>query len=315
MTDDRLERDLRQFLVARDPGPVPASLHAAVSAVPNTAPVSGIRGFLGRALPPLAAAAVLVVLMTVLSSIRLGPFDGAGATPVIGPAPSSLPSLVAGDGVTATVNPSLLQLALAGTALIGLGVVAARAKRRALGYGAIAAILGIVWIGSMIGTSDALEQGSGAFGVEPSMERPAGFERGVFVRAEGDAEFRILVGVTNLSRLPLDVVGVAPGEYQVPDADRLPRIVGIGYLPDDDCCLPSRARAFTRLHLDPGQPVQLVVLARAGRCATATLDIGAAQIDTLPLVYEQLTLLHTAVVRLEQPVSILNNGICQSLSP
>ena len=310
MTDDRLERDLRQFLVARDPGPVPASLHAAVSAVPNTAPVSGIRGFLGRALPPLAAAAVLVVLMTVLSSIRLGPFDGAGATPVIGPTPSSLPSLVAGDGVTATVNASLPHLALAGTVLIGLGVVAARAKRRVLGYGAIAAILGIFWIGSMIGTSDALGAGSGAFGVEPFMERPGGFETGVFVRAEDDDEFRILVGVTNLSRLPLDIVGVAPGGYQIPDADRLPRIVGVGYLPEDDCCLPSRARAFTRLHLDPGQSVQVVVLGRAGRCATATVNVGATQIDSLPLVYEQLTLLHTSAVQLGEPVSILNDGIC-----
>jgi hypothetical protein len=310
MTDDRLERDLRQFLVARDPGPVPASLLTAVSAVPDTTLPSGISSFLRRALPPLAAAAVLVVFVTVLASIRQEPFDGAGATPVIGPTPSSLPSLVAGDGVTATVNPSLPHLALAGTALIGLGVVAARAKRRVLGYGAIAAILGIVWIGSMIGTSDALEQGSGAFGVEPFMERPAGFDRGVFVRAEGDAEFRFLVGVTNLSRLALDVVGVAPGEYQVPDADRLPRIVGVGYLPDDDCCLPIRARAFTRLHLDPGQSVQLVVLGRAGRCATATVNVGATQIDSLPLVYEQLTLLHTAAVQLEEPASILNDGIC-----
>jgi hypothetical protein len=310
VTDDRLERDIRQFLAARDPGPGPASLHAAVSAVPNTAPVSGIRGFLGRALPPLAAAAVLVVLVTVLASLRLVSFDGAGATPVIGPTPSSLPSLVAGDGVMATVNPSLLHLALAGTALIGLGVVAARAKRRVLGYGAITAILGIVWIGSMIGTSDALEQGGGAYGVEPFLERPAGFESGVFVRAEGDVEFRLLVGITNFSRLPLDLVGIAPGAAQVPDADRLPRIVGVGYLPDDDCCLPSGARAFTRLHLDPGQSVQLVVLARAGRCATTTVESGASQIDSLPLVYEQLTLLHTAAVQLEEPVSILNDGTC-----
>jgi hypothetical protein len=281
-----------------------------VGAVPDTTPPSGIGSFPRRALPPLAAAAVLVVLVTVLASIRLGPFDGAGATPVIGPTPASLPSLVAGDGVTATVSPSLLHLALAGTALIGLGVAAARAKRRVLGYGAIAAILGIVWIGSMIGTSDALEQGSGAFGVEPFMERPGGFETGVFVRAKSDDEFRILVGVTNNSRLPLDLVGIAPGGYQIPDADRLPRIVGVGYLPEDDCCLPSRARAFTRLHLDPGQSVQLVVLGRAGRCATETVDVGATQIDSLPLVYEQLTLLHAAAVQLDEPVSILNGGIC-----
>lgn len=308
MNDDAVfEREIRSMLGRRDPGSAPAHLS---DAVVERLRRDGERSRLkARGRPVLNAAAGLAAVI-VLALIVLGRPSGPGAKPDVGPTPSSPPSLVAGDGVMATVNPSLLHLALGGTALIGLGVLAARATRRIVGYAAVTAILAIIWVGSMIGTSDALDQGTGAFGVEPLMERPVGFASGVFVRAEGDAEFRILVGVTNLSRLPLDVVGVAPGGYQIEDADRLPRIVGVGYLPYDDCCLPSRGRAFSRLHLDPGQSVQLVVLARAGRCASATVDIGAAQIDSLPLVYEQLTLLHTAEVQFQEPVSILNDGNC-----
>jgi hypothetical protein len=208
-----------------------------------------------------------------------------------------------------SVGPPVLQLAIAGAALVGLAVIAARARRRAVGYGAITAMLGMVWIGSMIGTSDALGH-SGGFGVDPFIERPAGFESGMFVRADGDVEFRVLVGVTNSSRLPLDLVGIAPARTEIPDLDRLARIVGLGYLPDDDCCLPSRARPFERLHLDPGELIHLVILGRAGRCATATVETGASQIDSLPLVYEQLTLLHTASLQLDEPISILNDGVC-----
>jgi hypothetical protein len=307
MNDDAiLEGEIRSMLGRRDPGSAPADLgDEVVARLRRDGERSRLKA-LGR---PVVNAAAGLAAMVVLAVIVLGRPSGPGSTPVIGPTPSSLTSLVAGEGVTAVVNPPLLQLALAGAALIGLGVVAARARRRTVGYAAVTAIIGIVWIGSMIGTSDALEQGGG-FGVEPFLERPPGFESGVFVRADGDDEFRVVVGVTNRSRLPLDLVGVVPRTVQIADQDRLPRIVGLGYLPDDDCCLPSRARAFTRLHLDPAESVQLVVLGRAGRCATTTVESGASLIDSLPLVYEQLALLHTAAVPLEEPVSILNDGVC-----
>jgi hypothetical protein len=307
MNDDAVfEGEIRSMLRRRDPGSAPANLGDDVVVRLRRDGDRSRWQAVGR--PVLNAAAGLVAVV-VLAVIVLGRPGGPGSTPAIGPTPSGLPSLVAGEGVTAVVNPPLLQLALAGAALIGLGVVAARARSRPVGYAAVTAIIGIVWIGSMIGTSDALEQGGG-FGVEPFLERPPGFDSGVFVRADGDDEFRVVVGVTNRSRLPLDLVGVVPRAVQIPDQDRLPRIVGLGYLPDDDCCLPSRALAFTRLHLDPGELVHLVVLGRAGRCATPTVEAGAMRIDSLPLVYEQLTMLHTDALQLDEPVSILNDGVC-----
>lgn len=179
-----------------------------------------------------------------------------------------------------------------------------------MGYAAVTGILGIVWIGSMIGTSDALEESGGAFGVEPFLERPAGFENGVFVDADGDDEFRIVVAIANTSRLPLDLIGVVPRVVDLEFRERLPRVVALGYLPADDCCLPSRARSFSRLRLEPGESVQLVVLGRAGRCATSTVEVGATLIDSLSFLYDQLTLLHTAEIQLTEPISILNDGVC-----
>jgi hypothetical protein len=308
MNDDAVfEAEIRSMLDRRDPGAALASLgEAIVERLRRDRERSRLRA---RSRPVVNAVAGLAAVI-VLAVIVLGRPGGLGTSPGFEPTPSGPSSpLLEGSGLISSVGPPVRLLALAGAALVGLAVVAARAKRRAIGYVAVTAMLGIVWIGSMIGTSNALGQ-TGAFGGEPFLERPAGFDSGLFIRADGDDEFRVLVGVINRSGLPLDLVGIARNAADIPDQDRLVRIVGLGYLPDDECCLPSRALAFTRLHLDPGELVHLVILGRAGRCATPTVEAGAMQIDSLPLVYEQLTVLHTAALQLDEPVSILNDGIC-----
>ena len=52
------------------------------------------------------------------------------------------------------------------------------------------------------------------------------------------------------------------------------------------------------------------MMGRAGECASLTVDVGATLIDSIPLVYEQLTLLHTADVVLPEPIGIVNDGVC-----
>ncbi len=308
MNDDAvLETDIRAMLGRRDPGSAPPQLGDAV--VERLRHERGRSRLSARSRPLVNTVAGLAAVI-VLAVIVLGRPSGPGSSPALSPAPSILPALVSGDGVVATAGPPVLQFLLAAGLVIGLGVLAARAPRRSVGYAAVTAILAMVWIGSMIGTSDALEQGGGSFGVEPFRERPSGFDHGVFVNAEGDIEFRIVVGLANASRLPLDLIGVVPRDLGIPDPERLSRIVGLGYLPQEDCCLPSQARPFDRLHLEPGDSVQLVVLGRAGRCATSSVEAGAMVIDTLPLVYEQLTLLHTAAVALSEPIEVVNDGVC-----
>lgn len=305
--DARFEGEIRAMLGRRDPGSAPAHLGDAVTERLRREREQSRFTLRSRRLVNVVAGLAAAIVLAVIVLGR--PFE-LGSNPGASPAPSSLPTLVAGDGVTATVGPPLLQLLLAVGVLIGLGVLAARATRRIVGYAAVTAILAMIWVGSMIWASDALGDGGGAFGVDPHLERPAGFDRGNFVRAEGDVEFRILVGVVNQSHLPLSLLGVAPDTRGLPDPERLPRILGLGYLPNEHCCLPSDARPFSRMTLDPGESVQLVVLGRAGRCASSTVEAGATLIESIPLVYEQLTLLHTADVVLPEPVAIVNDGIC-----
>jgi hypothetical protein len=283
-----------------------------VGAVPDREP-AGLSGRVRRRVvsaAQMAAAAMAVVVLAGLVIVYQSMVVPAELRPTVGPGATGPPVLAPGDGIAPAVGPPLLQLALAAAAVIGLGVLAARATRRLVGYAAVVGIVAIVWIGSMIGTSDALDDGGGAFGVEPFRERPAGFAEGMFVDADGDIEFRIIVGLTNRSQLPLDLIGVAPVVPPAPDADRLARIVGFGYLPNEDCCLASHARPFERLRLEPGGFVQVVVLGRAGRCATSAVESGAMVIDSLPIVYEQLTLRHTAELPLSEPVDIVNDGVC-----
>jgi hypothetical protein len=308
MNDDAVfEAGIRAMLERRDPGAAPAHLgDAVIERMRRERERSRLTARSRRLVNAVAGLAAAIVL----SVIVLGrPFE-LGSSPGASPAPSILPTLVAGDGVTATVGPPLLHLVVAAGIVIGLGVLAARATRRIVGYAAVTAILGMIWVGSMIWASDALGDGGGTFGVDPHLERPAGFARGNFVRAEGDVEFRILVGVVNQSQLPLNLLGVAPDARGLPSPERLPRIVGLGYLPYEDCCLPSHARPFSRMALGPGESVQLVVLGRAGRCASSTVEAGAMLIESIPLVYEQLTLLHTAEVVLPEHVAIVNDGVC-----
>jgi hypothetical protein len=141
-------------------------------------------------------------------------------------------------------------------------------------------------------------------------ERPGGFEEGVFVDADGDTEFQVVVGISNTSSLPLDLLGMQPPTSVVPDPTKSPRLTALGYLLDEDCCLPSHARPFTRLTLPPGGFVQLVVMARAGTCATQTVESGAYVISSVPLVYEQLTIQHVQEVALPEQVDVLERDGC-----
>jgi len=309
MNDDTaFEAEIRAMLGRRDPGSTPSHLGAAVV---ERIGLEGRRSRLTARTRPLVNTVAGLAAVVVVTVIVLGRPIGPGSSPGVSPAPSTVPALVAGDGVVAAPGAPLLQLLLAAGVVIGIGVLAARASRRIVGYAAVTAILGIVWVGSMIGTSDALRGGSGGFGVDPFMERPSSFSDGMFVRADGDVEFRILFGVVNDSRLPLDIVGLAPDQANLQDTTDTPRLLALGYLPDDDCCLPERARPLSRMSLQPGDLVQLVVLGRAGRCATTREpSTGAMLYESINLVYEQLTILHTEAVRLTDAVSIQNSGVC-----
>ena len=306
-----LEQDLRAMFARRDPGMLPAALPDVVvgrlrDEGDRRLGLGWWRAFAGAG----AVAAALAVIAVLLLGRTLAP--GSTSNGGVAPAPSVPPSLVAGNGLSEDALFPLIQAGLALAVVAGLAWVAYRTQRRILGYAAVATILGIAWVGSMIGTSDALSGEDGAGGVSPTLGRPAGFDNGTFVRANGDSEFRIVRTVTNTSRLPLDLLGLQPFDPLPSGGNRVsgPRLIGLGYLPPDDCCLPENARPFARLTLQPGQSIDLVVLGRAGTCATSEPGNGGAIVfDFVPLVYDQLTILHVQDVPLPDPVEIFD-GPC-----
>lgn len=304
MTDDATqESELRAFLARRAPSTAPAGLVETVRDRLRTDTATPRLAWLRPALGGLVGFAGLVLLAAVaLVQVRTGPGPGASNPP----AP---PQLAVGNGIVEAAPP-IVQLGLAAAAVIGLVIVVVRTRRRLVGYAAVLAVVGVVWLGSALGAVNGLGSGSGAFALEPSIERPEGFSEGVFVAADGDTEFRIMLAVRNASSLPLDLDGLAPAPPLLPDPSRYARLAGLGYLPADDCCLPSNARPFTRMTLQPDESVQLVVLGNAGACAQSTVDAGAVVVESVPLVYEQLTIQHRAEVVLPESVEVLTRGGC-----
>ena len=297
MTDDRLERDIRQFLVARDPGPAPRPIRDAVSEVPDTTPASGIGGFLRRAAPPLAAAAVLVVLVTVLASIRLGSFDGASATP----SPSTeIGTLQPGDGLV-TVEPPL------GIALVAAAIVVAlvaitkrigRPYRRVIQTGlalvVVGAVLTITNIDALSGSVSMATpsapltdptDGSDIFAVGPNTTIPIG------------------VWVTNAASLPITIIGLAqdPAATTVPT---LPGPVAIGRFKDPGVIDPREPLPFAPITVQPHEMTALAFLIATGDCAATTNTENYVEVDQIQVAYEVLGIQKSSTLFLGSPIRI-----------
>jgi hypothetical protein len=297
MTDDRLERDIRQFLVARDPGPAPRSIRDAVSAVPDTTPASGIGGFLRRAAPPLAAAAALVVLVTVLASIRLGSFDEAGATP----SPSTeIRTVRPGDGLV-TVEPPLGLALAAGATVIALVALTKRIRRpyrRVIQTGlALLVVGGVLTITNIDALSGSVSMatanasltdpndGSDIFAVGPNTTIPIG------------------VWVTNSSSVPITIIGLVqdPATATIPT---LPGPVAIGRFKDPDVIDPREPLPFAPITLQPQELTPLAFLIATGACAATTNTENYVEVAQIQVAYEVLGIQKASTLFLGSPIRI-----------
>ena len=131
----------------------------------------------------------------------------------------------------------------------------------------------------------------------------------------GDQPFTVVITVTNESRLPLDLLGLPePAILQV-GADQLailPRFVGMAWLPGPDK-RPSAAEPFHVVTIAPGESADLAILGMAGSCAIPTVGPdgqGGYTFESVDLVYEQLTIVHTQAFTFPEPVEITTSGHC-----
>ena len=179
----------------------------------------------------------------------------------------------------------------------------------------ITAVLGaliIVYVAVSIGRSDAIAFRDGVYGVDPSR---VDSERGMILAVDGDGPFTAVVTITNTSRLPLTLLGLTAPPVPIQSGGRAEaRLIGLGTLPADSFDR-SATRAFSPITLGPDEQVNVVVLGFAGACSLAvqpTDNYGLLKIATLPLTYEQLTIVHDANVALFEPILVTVAGPCSA---
>jgi hypothetical protein len=310
MTDDatrrdpEFERDLRAMLAGRDPGPAPSTLAGSIrSRLGNERAPGRLTGLIRVA----AAAAILVATIVVVAFVAGRPIDtGPAATP--SPVAAARP-IQAGDGIAdPTFTPVAQSLAWIAV-VVGLAALALRARRRRIAIAATLAIVALVWGAANLGTSEALSPG-GAWGVGPVSEaQPDPDAPGVFLGVEGDQPFHVVFTVTNDSPWPLELRGlVSTHDLQVDAPPLVPRFVALGAFPTPNLIVDDVV-PFRPTTLAPGDRTFLFVLGLAGSCALAAPfegreASGSTSVSTVDLVYEQLTIVHTQQLELDEPVNV-----------
>jgi hypothetical protein len=274
------------------------SVQETVRAVPDTSPATGIGGFIGRALPPLAAAAVLVVLVTVLASIQLGSTVGPGAAP--GPS-ASIGTLQPGDGLV-TVDPPFAIVLAAVLALVA-AKAAINAKVRPKYRGVITLAVGAAFAAGwlMVANIDALSgpvstatpsapltdptDGSDIFAVGPNATIPIG------------------MWVQNSSTLPITIVGL-PQDRIATAGPSLPGPVAIGRFADPGVIDPTEPLPFAPITLQPHEMVPLAYLINTGECAATSNTGNLFEVAQVQVAYEVLGITKTSTLFLGSAIRI-----------
>jgi hypothetical protein len=308
MTDDAtFARDLRTMLARRDPGPVSSAVTVAIRGQiladrrPGRFPALG--AWAGGAAAVGAIAAVIVFAIVIGRPPDIGP----GASP--SPLPQTAYAMQPGDGLVIGEHEPVVQTIVLAGSFFGLILLATQMRDRRKRIGTSLGALVIAFAALNIGTSDAIAFRDGGYGVDPARVDPAG---GMQVAVTGDRPFTVMVTMTNTSRLPLTIVGLAGQQVRVDGEPFGPRLVALGHLRGGDFMADAVER-FVPITLGPSEQTDLAALGLAGPCALASIpgdSYGTVSIATLPIVYEQLTIVHTAYVNLPDPIVITVAGEC-----
>jgi hypothetical protein len=280
--DPRLERELRELLGSRDPGPAPYGLRGRVDRVPEEHPrrdTARARS-VALAVAGLAAAAALVVAVAPLAGLR-APWTGPGASPSTGmlpdgtvvPYPGMTPDW--GDPTIALDPLTMLPTVLLALAAVLAGVLAYRTVRRRsvpvlrVGarslamtprrQGAAWAVLGVAAVAHLLLVQPLVASVNGWGG--PEVLDIDEVNHGQLVAPHPGAASVLMMGITNRSLLPVTVS--RPDRW---DADRLPlqpeRFVTSLLDPAAGASIPEAAPVT----LWPGQSISTVVLVRHLPC-------------------------------------------------
>lgn len=261
--DLRLERELREALRKRDPGPAPYGLRGRVDRVPEEQPEDR-RPVLQRLAPWLAVAAALVVLVGSVAVVGR-PGDGAAAG---GPTPTTpaFDPRLARPGIVEPLDiaPLVLSAVLA-LLLLVVAVAATRGRRRVMvAAGAVA--LPVVLVGLQLSPAPTQGSSSGAGSGTIWADMPAGYSgRGLmYVTAAAGDPYWFGFTVRNTSPFPVRLDGFV--EDAQPGGN-LPVATAIWVDGAPEGGVTGPGQPFEAMGLAPGEEVVLWLVVQPGLCA------------------------------------------------
>jgi hypothetical protein len=207
MTDERLERGLRDLLRDRDPGAAPYGLTGRVDRIPDeVAPGSGWRAT--RVVPWLAGAAAVVALVVAGSRLGSLPVVGTGADPSVAPGPTGPydPTRV-GPGILVAPLPDPALPVAIGILLLVVAAVWLTGWRRLVPL--LPAVLLAVW--AIVASQVPVNLFASGYGVglhTTMAEQPPGFEQEVVYETAPSLEpFDLALFLNGTAAVPLTIEG------------------------------------------------------------------------------------------------------------
>ena len=268
--DLRLERELREVLRERDPGPAPYGLRRRVARIPDTVSSGGspLTRRLSRAVIPVLGLAAAITLL-VLALPLLGPMGtGTGAGPSAAPVATFDPT-VRGPGL---VPPPPVEAEGIIVAALVLGIVLAvvgMRRERWLGFAALIVVAIVGYAGWQVLATDAVAgpvASSGGIGVRDGDLAPGSSgPYPVYITAGPGQPFSIGFSVENGGPLPIRLEGVVL-DPNLPDPATFPTFRAL-WRDDAPDGLTGPAAPFSSIDLAPGHSAGLWLVGTAGNCA------------------------------------------------
>ena len=278
--DLRLERELREVLRGRDPGPAPYGLRGRVDRVPEEGPRPSGRQTAGRALAwagsiaaGIAATAVVVAASRARDSGAIGasPDAATGVPDPLGPGVVPYPPIEMFGYAAAVLAVSLVALG------IGLLVLRRRSGRIPLVLGVLIPVLAAV-LALMPGV---VADESGGTMVQPVVvpQMPAGYtgSRMLYLVAGPTETYDLEIGIRNSGPLPVTVHGVFG---RTDDARLNPHWVEVRLVPEPRTPSPVTGDPFAPFTLAPGGWMGVRLVGNPGPCAVGG-SFDQATADTL----------------------------------
>jgi len=268
-----------------------------------------------RRLPWLAAALLLTWMILTPLPLLQAPPPGVPLDPAAD-----------GQGVAGPATP-LSTLLLVGGALAAILIDASRGdRRRRIGAAAVAGLVAMIIVPTVVGTSPETGRVDRPWAVWPS---DAVVERGgggllefVTVPVGPTDPFTVAFQIHNPGALPITLLGL-DGPLD-PDASvHAASLVSLGWLPDPaavrgNLALSARPETVVvawPITLAPGERVVLVVMGRGGACAQPGGTGGSLPITRLPLTYRVLGIERTADIGLPATVFVAARKGCTAPIP